>query len=80
MIDLSLMELAVAVIGLSMITVIFFSWVSRWSANNAERRSLKDRIVCRLCLAVFRREGRNAVVKCPECGARTNRGGPTALG
>lgn len=80
MIDVNLTELAVAVIGLSMIVVAFFGWVSRWSAKNAERRSLKNRIICRLCLAVFEKDGREPVVNCPECGARTNRGGSKALG
>ena len=80
MIDLTLTELAFVVIGMSMIAVLFFGWVSRWVTKNAEKRSLRDRIVCRLCLAVFEDSGRQPVVKCPECQAKTNRGGPQALG
>lgn len=80
MIHLSLTELAFAVIACAMVAVAFFGWVSRWTSGNAERRSLRHRIVCRLCLAVFENTSREAVVKCPECQARTNRGGPTALG
>lgn len=80
MIYLSLTELAFVVIGLAMVSVVFFGWVSRWAAKNAERRSLRSRIICRLCLAVFDDTGRQTVVDCPECGAKTNRGGPQALG
>ena len=80
MIYLSLTELAFVVIGASMIVVVFFGWVSRWAAKNAERRSLRDRIICRLCLAVFEDSGRQRVVECPKCKAKTNRGGPQALG
>lgn len=80
MIYLSLTELAFVVIGAGMLVVVFFGWVSRWAAGNAERRSLRNRIVCRLCLAVFEDSGRQQVVDCPDCGGKTNRGGPQALG
>ncbi|MEP4079640.1 hypothetical protein [Haloferula sp.] len=80
MIYLSLAELAFVAIGMAMLGVLFFGWVSRWSAKNAELRSLRHRIVCRLCLAVFEESGRQPVVECPECKAKTNRGGPQALG
>lgn len=80
MIQLTLMEIAVVTIGFAMLAVAFFSWVSRWTAKNAEQRSLKNRITCRLCLAVFENADRDQVVDCPECGAKTNRGGPQALG
>jgi hypothetical protein len=80
MIYLSLTELAFVVIGMALIVVAFFGWVSRWAARNAERRSLRHRIICRLCLAVFEDTGRQAVVDCPKCGAKTNRGSPQSLG
>lgn len=80
MIYLTLSEVAFVVLGLSMLTVAFFGWVSQWSAKNAEKRSQHQRIICRLCLAVFQSPGRQAVVKCPECGGKTNRGGSKSLG
>ena len=80
MIELSLTELAVGVLGVSMVLVIFFAWISRWSAVNAERRSLRNRVVCRLCLAVFEASGRDTVQSCPECGAKTERRGARPLG
>lgn len=80
MIELTLTELAFVVIGLAMLSIVFFAWVSRWAAGNAEKRSLRHRIVCRLCLAVFEDSGRQTEVECPKCGAKTNRGGPQALG
>ena len=80
MIELTLTELAFVVVGTAMFLVAFFGWISRWAANNAEKRSLRHRVVCRLCLAVFEDSGRQNVVNCPECGAKTKRGGPQALG
>lgn len=80
MIEVSLRELAVGVIAVSMVLVLLFTWISHWSNRNAERRSLRRRIVCRLCLAVFENPGRERMVECPDCGARTDRRGPQALG
>ena len=80
MIELTLVELAFVVIGLSMFFVVFFEWVSRWSNGNAERRGVRGRRVCRLCLAVFSKPDDEATAKCPECGALTDRRGPSALG
>jgi len=80
MIELTLTELALVVVGVAMCLVAFFGWMSRWAASNAEKRSLRQRIVCRLCLAVFEDSGRQDVVNCPECGAKTKRGGPQSLG
>ena len=80
MIELSLTELALAAVGLSMVLVVFFAWVSRWSHANAERRSLRQRCVCRLCLAVFESPPHQREVVCPECGAKTGPEGPRPLG
>ncbi len=60
MIELSLQELAAAVVGLSMVLVSFFAWVSRWTAAKHEQRSRRQRGVGRLCLAFFAAPGRVA--------------------
>lgn len=80
MIELSLTELAAAAIGASMVLIALFAWISRWSNGNAERRSLRHRAVCRLCLAVFEVRGGERDLTCPECGGKTGPQGPTPLG
>lgn len=80
MIDLSLTELAFWVIGLAMLVVVLGGWGSSLRSHKEERRSARSRSVCRLCLAVFQSDGRETEQHCPECGAKTDRGGPTPLG
>lgn len=80
MIELTLTELAVAVMLAAMLLTGLFAWISRWSRGGAERAAVKSRVVCRLCLAVFEDTSRDEVLKCPACGAKTGRGGPQPLG
>ena len=80
MIALSLTELAFWVIGVALILVIVGAWGAHWASAKEERRSVRDRAVCRLCLAVFETPGRERTLECPECGAKTDRQGPTPLG
>ena len=80
MIELSLYELAAGAIGITMGIVVFFEWVSRWSAGNAERRSVKKRVACRLCLLVVEDDGRGRHFHCPHCGAANERGRNKSLG
>lgn len=80
MIELTLTELAAWSIGGSMVVVALFSWISRWSNRNAERRSLKNRVACPLCLHVFEDSGPHRVCRCPECGAEAMRGPNRSLG
>jgi predicted RNA-binding Zn-ribbon protein involved in translation (DUF1610 family) len=80
MIELTLTELAAWAIGIAMVIVIFFEWVSRWSNRNAERRSLRKRVTCRLCLLVVEDEGRGRIFHCPHCGAENERGRNRSLG
>lgn len=80
MIELSFTELAFWVLGLAMILVIFGAWASSWSGAKEEKQALRGRVVCRLCLAVFESSSRDTEQHCPDCGARTNRRGPTPLG
>lgn len=80
MIELTFAELAFWVLGLTLIVILVGAWSARWSNAKEERRSIKERAMCRLCLAVFDSPGRERVRDCPECGARTDRKGPTPLG
>ena len=80
MIELTLTELAAWSICVSMIIVVFFTWISRWSNGNAERRSLRRRATCRLCLQVLEVEGRDRVFRCPHCGGENEKGRNRSLG
>jgi predicted RNA-binding Zn-ribbon protein involved in translation (DUF1610 family) len=80
MMDLSLTEFAAGAIGITMVVVVFFEWVSRWSAGNAERRSVRKRVTCRLCLLVVEDDGRGRHFHCPHCGAENERGRNRSLG
>jgi predicted RNA-binding Zn-ribbon protein involved in translation (DUF1610 family) len=80
MIEVGLTGLAVGVLVAAMLLVFGFAWISRWSNRKAEQKSVKRRMVCRLCLAVFESSGHETEVDCPECGARTGIRGPQALG
>jgi hypothetical protein len=80
MIELTLTELAAWCIGIPMVLVVFFSWLSRWSNRNAEHRALCRRVSCRLCQLVFEDEGRARIFRCPNCGADNERGRNRSLG
>jgi predicted RNA-binding Zn-ribbon protein involved in translation (DUF1610 family) len=80
MIELTLTELAAWSISVAMVLVILFEWISRWSHGNAERRSLRRRVCCRLCLQVIEEESRGRVFRCPHCGAENEKGRNRSLG
>jgi hypothetical protein len=80
MIELTLTELAAWSIGAAMVIVALFAWISRWSNRNAERRSLRRRVSCRLCLLVVEDEGSSRIFQCPHCGAANERGRNRSLG
>jgi len=80
MIELSLEDLSVAALVLSVVAVATFAWVSRSSNAKLERRSLRRRRTCRLCLTVFEEERRGEVEPCPACGAGVEPGRPRQLG
>jgi rRNA maturation endonuclease Nob1 len=80
MIDLSLEQLAGYAIGLTMALIVFLHLRERRRVAKHERRAVRDRVVCRLCLAVFEATSRDPVQTCPECGGETERGGSRPLG
>lgn len=80
MIEWTLKDLAFWAVGGGMVLVALFSWISRWSNGNAERRSMRRRMVCRTCLNVFEDGGAARVVECPHCGGLVERGRSRTLG
>jgi len=69
MIELTLGEFAMAVVGVSLFWVVgsmLFVW---YSEARALRKALKQRVSCRLCGHVFEARSQEEFPKCPECGA-----------
>lgn len=69
MIELTLTELAVAIVGGCLVFVAGAVAISRWGNRNAERRGIRSRVICRICRHVFEDQGHEHLVTCPECGA-----------
>jgi len=80
MIELTLTELVVGVLGISMGLIAFFTWLSRGDARRRERIALRQRVICRLCLHVFEDHGTSKLVDCPACGSKNERGRDQRLG
>ncbi len=80
MIEVDLTGLAFHVIALTLGLVFVLVLAERQRRAKRERRSVRDRVVCRLCLAVFEAPSRDPVQTCPECGAATERRGARPLG
>jgi len=74
MIELTLGEFAVAVIGVSLAWFVGSVLISRWSEAKSVRKALKFRVTCRLCGHVFEDRSREEFPSCPECGAANERG------
>jgi hypothetical protein len=73
MIELTLEELAVAVIALGLMFVVGAAWIASWTNFNARRRSVRFRVVCRLCRHVFEDRSGGRYPHCPACGAANER-------
>lgn len=80
MIELSLTELALVVVGGVLAVGALGILLSGLADRRADRAALRTRVICRLCLAVFEDHGRDRQLKCPACGADTGRDGPQPLG
>ena len=74
MIELTLEDLAVGVVGGALVVVCGAVWVSRWSNANAARRGVKFRMECRLCRHVWEDRSGERDLDCPQCGATNRRG------
>lgn len=80
MIELDLAELVAWVLGVAFLVVAGSACRARWSERKEEKRALRSRCECRICLAVFEDTGRGDPVVCPSCGAQVRRGPSRALG
>ncbi len=60
--------------------VLCIAVVSRTLHRRAERRSLANRVICRLCLYVFEDTSHVGAVDCPMCGAANEKGRSRRLG
>jgi hypothetical protein len=54
--------------------VLVCAMISRYLHARSEHRSLARRVICRLCLYAFEDSSRDRNVKCPACGALTEKG------
>ncbi|MBK1883192.1 hypothetical protein JIN85_12255 [Luteolibacter pohnpeiensis] len=66
--ELTLIEFVLTVIIGSCGFILLALVISRSMRGRAERRSLRRRIICRLCLHAFEARNSEPVVRCPECG------------
>lgn len=76
--QLTIPEFVFAVLAASGFAVVAMSIVSRWRHARSEARSLRARLVCRLCQHAFLDEShapRGRVLPCPMCGAANQKGG-----
>jgi hypothetical protein len=80
MIELTLTELALAAVGLAMLSVVLFGGLGRWRQAAGERRAARCRIICRDCGHAWQDESRERIVECPECGVRNRKGRDQRLG
>lgn len=78
--DLLLPEFVLWAMVIPMFLVAFSTLISRLSHRAGERRAVKSRIICRLCLHAFEDHGSASLPECPGCGARNERGRDRRLG
>jgi len=70
--ELTIPDLVVLIIAGSGLAVLAVSLVSRWRHARAEAQSLRNRLICRLCLHSFsddQHTPRGRIIECPICGA-----------
>ena len=78
--DLTLTDFAFHVILVSFILVLVFAVASRTLHARVEKRSLGNRVICRLCLYAFEDASHVPAVHCPMCGALNEKGRCRRLG
>jgi protein-arginine kinase activator protein McsA len=78
--ELTLADFALyAVLG-SFALVPVLAMISRTMHERTEKRSLANRVVCRLCLHAFEDTSHVRTVGCPVCGAANEKGRSRKLG
>ena len=78
--DLTLTDFVLFVLFGSFGLVLLFTWLSRTLRSRAENRALAQRVICRLCLHAFEDHSHLAIVHCPVCGTRNEKGRSRRLG
>ena len=78
--DLTLNNFVLLVLLGSFALMLFFAVVSRSLHARAERRSLANRVICRLCLHAFEDTSHVGTVECPMCRASNEKGRSRRLG
>ena len=78
--DLTLADFVLFVLVGTFALVPFLAVVSRTLHARAEKRSLANRVICRLCLHAFEQTSHAKTVDCPICGALNDRGRSRRLG
>jgi len=76
--ELTIPEFVFAILACAGCAVVGFSCISRWRSARAEARSLRDRLVCRICLHAFMDDThapKGRVIDCPHCGTANEKGG-----
>lgn len=71
--EVSLSEFVVWVLAVSLGLTGLFILTSRLSRRGAECRSLRHRIICRLCLHVWEDHSSARTPECPQCGGLNER-------
>ena len=78
--DLTLADFVLFVLLGSCALMLFLAMVSRTLHARNERRSLANRVICRLCLHAFEDASHVGTVICPICGAANEKGRSRRLG
>jgi len=76
--ELSIPEFVFAVLACCGSAVVVVSLISRWRHARLEAISVRDRVICRLCLHAFNdahHTPRGRVIECPACGTANEKGG-----
>ena len=78
--ELTLANFVLLVLLGSFALMLFFALVSRSLHARSDRRSLANRVICRLCLHAFEDTSHVGTVDCPVCGAANEKGRSRRLG
>jgi hypothetical protein len=78
--ELTLTDFVLFVVFGAGFLVLLFTMISRTLHARSEARSLRHRLICRLCLHAFEDHGRAKIVNCPHCGAANEKGRSYRLG
>lgn len=73
--ETTLPQFVLALVFGSCLLVLLLSATSRFLHYRAEKRSLKRRVICRLCLHAFEVFSDEGLVDCPSCHTKNERRG-----